>query len=155
MEHPFAAWAGTWRGRGDGEYPTIEDFAWTEELVIEPVPGRPVAMWRSRTRDEPTGEPRHAEAGFLRAGEAVALVIAHSFGASEMALGTLEHGVLRLRAGPVPTVPGGKRIDGVERTYALRGDRIEYTMAMAAVGVDMTHHLAGSLRRVDGNNPRD
>lgn len=148
MTHPFEAWAGTWRGRGDGEYPTIADFAWTEELVIEPVPGRPVAMWRSRTKDEPTGEPRHAEAGFLRAGEQVQLVIAHSFGASEMALGSLADGVLTLSAGPVVTVPGGKRIDGVERRYAIEGDRMEYTMAMAAVGLEMTHHLAGVLRRV-------
>lgn len=65
-EHPFAALAGTWQGRGDGEYPAIADFSYTEELVVAPVPGRPVAHWRSTTRDGVTGEPRHAESGFLR-----------------------------------------------------------------------------------------
>ncbi len=100
-DHPFAALAGTWRGRGQGSYPTISDFAYTEELVVEPVPGRPVAHWRSRTREAESGEPRHAESGFLRTtDDGVELVIAHSFGIVETGLGILR----RRRAAP------GKRI---------------------------------------------
>src|SRR5690625_4078750 len=80
-DHPFAALAGTWRGTGRGEYPTISDFAYSEELEIVPVPGRPQAQWCSATRDAATGEPRHAESGFVRASaHGVELVLAHSFG---------------------------------------------------------------------------
>ena len=42
--HPFADLAATWRGAGEGEYPTIADFAYTEEPVITPCPTAP---WRT------------------------------------------------------------------------------------------------------------
>ena len=87
-EHPFAMLAATWRGTGHGEYPTIASFEYTEEFVITPVPGRPVAHWRSATRDAATGEPRHAESGFLRTTpNGIELVVAHTFGIVEAAAG--------------------------------------------------------------------
>ncbi|WP_203568724.1 FABP family protein [Aestuariimicrobium ganziense] len=154
MTHVWQDWAGTWRGRGDGEYPTIDDFAWTEELVIAPVPGRPLALWTSRTRDEVSGDPRHSETGYLRrTPSGVQLVLAHAFGATEIAEGSGDEHRIDLVAGPLPSVPGGKPIDGVERHYEREGDQIRYTLAMAAVGVEMSHHLGAVLRRLA--NPED
>lgn len=146
--HPLAELAGTWRGDGRGEYPTIDDFAYTEELVIAPVPGRPLAHWRSTTRDAATGEPRHAESGFLRAvGESVELVVAHGFGVVETAAGSFDGGVLRLHSTGLLGTASAKQVDHVERRYALDGDTLTYAIAMAAVGVPQTHHLAAGLRR--------
>jgi hypothetical protein len=148
-EHPFAELAGTWRGEGAGSYPTLADpFTYTEELVVEPVPGRPVAHWRSRTRDAVTGEPRHAESGFLRsAGEGgVELVLAHSFGIVEVGAGTLRGGVLEVESGELVGTASAKEVTGVRRRYRFGESGVSYDIAMAAVGVAMTHHLRATLQ---------
>lgn len=146
--HPFEALAGVWRGGGAGEYPTIEHFTYTEELTVLPVPDRPLAHWRSTTKDGPTGEPRHAESGFLRATDGgVELVLAHGFGITEVALGSWDGRVLELRSTTLLGSPTAKRVDEVVRRFELHDATLRYTLAMAAVGVPLTHHLAAELRR--------
>jgi len=146
-DHPFSGWAGTWTGEGQGEYPTIDSFSFTEELVIEPVPGRPVAHWRSRTRDASSGEPRHAESGFLRSvAGGVELVVAHSFGVVEAAAGAFDGHTLSLAASGLGRTATAKRVDRVERRYEVESGVMAYVMSMAAVGVPLTHHLRGNLR---------
>jgi hypothetical protein len=148
-DHPFAVLGATWRGTGNGEYPTIAGFAYTEELVITPVPGRPMAHWRSTTRDAATDEPRHAESGFLRATETgVELVVAHGFGVLEAALGSFDGAALALRSTDLFGTPSAKHVDEVDRRYELNDDMMRYTISMAAVGIALTHHLSAELRRV-------
>jgi hypothetical protein len=148
-DHPLAALAATWRGGGAGEYPTIAGFSYTEELVVAPVPERPLAHWRSTTRDAGTGEPRHAESGFLRATPAgVELVVAHTFGIVEVTAGSFDGSVLALRSTGLLGTASAKHVEEVERRYELDGDVLRYTIAMAAVGVPLTHHLRAELRRV-------
>jgi hypothetical protein len=147
-DDPFAALIGTWRGRGRGEYPTIAGFEYTEELVITAVPGRPIAHWRSATRDAAGGEPRHAESGFLRSTpNGVELVVAHTFGIVEATAGSFDGGVLTLRSTGLLRTASAKQVDEVERRYELDGDALRYTIAMAAVGVPLTHHLRAELQR--------
>jgi hypothetical protein len=146
--HPLDALAGTWVGTGAGEYPTIASFRYTEELVVGPVPGRPLAHWRSTTRDATTGEPRHAESGFLRATPAgPELVVAHGFGIVETAAGSFDGTVLALRSGGLLGTASAKQIDEVVRRYELDATTMRYEIAMAAVGVPLTHHLRAELRR--------
>ncbi|MDQ3166315.1 MAG: FABP family protein [Actinomycetota bacterium] len=147
--HPFADLAATWRGAGEGEYPTIADFAYTEELVITPVHDRPLAHWRSTTRDVETGEPRHAESGFLRATTTpkLELVVAHGFGIVEAAAGSFDGGVLALRSSGLLGTASAKQVDEVERRYELDGETLRYAIAMSAVGIPLTHHLRAELRR--------
>lgn len=149
MEHSLlTALAGTWRGRGAGSYPTIADFDYTEELLIDPVPGRSLAYWRSRSADGRTGEPRHAESGFLRiTAEGVELVVAHSFGLVEIATGSAAELELAMVSSVVWPSATAKSVDRVERVYRLAGDRLEYRLSMAAVGIPLTHHLAATLTR--------
>ena len=143
-----AAWIGTWRGEGDGSYPTIESFHYTEELVLAQVPGRPVVAWSSRARDT-AGQPRHAESGFLRFVEdGVELVLAHNFGTVEVAVGRLGAGRLDLDTHAMNRAPSAKVIDLIQRRYTLDGDTLGYEIAMAAVGVPLTHHLRATLTRV-------
>jgi hypothetical protein len=147
-DHPLTALAATWRGAGAGEYPTINGFSYTEELVIAPVPDRPLAHWRSTTRDATNGEPRHAESGFLRVTPAgLELVVAHGFGIVEVAAGSFDGGVLALRTTGLLGTASAKQVDAVERRYELDGDTLRYTIAMAAVGIPLTHHLRAELRR--------
>jgi hypothetical protein len=144
--HPFAGMAGVWQGRGEGSYPNVAPFAYLEELVIEPVPGRPVAHWRSRSRDAATGEPRHAEAGFVRAGGGgVELVVAHNTGITEVAVGTWQGGRLRLSCLRLLATPTAKQVDRVDRAYDFTATGVTYGLEMAAVGVPLTHHLHAVL----------
>lgn len=146
--HPLAVLAATWRGAGEGEYPTIAAFAYTEELVITLVPDRPLAHWRSTTRDVATGEGRHAESGFLRATtQGLELVVAHGFGIVEAASGSFDSGVLALRSSGLVGTASAKQVDEIERRYELDGEILRYAIAMAAVGIPLTHHLRGELRR--------
>jgi hypothetical protein len=147
-DHPFAALAGTWLGRGWGEYPTISGFEYTEEFAITPVPGRPIAQWRSATRDAATVEPRHAESGFLRATpNGIELVVAHTFGIVEATAGTFDGDVLTLRSTGMLGTASAKQVDAVERVYQFDRASLRYTIAMAAVGVPLTHHLRAELTR--------
>ena len=146
--HPFAVLAGTWKGEGEGSYPTIANFAYLEEFTVEPVAGRPLAHWRSRTKDRSSGEPRHAESGFLRmTAGGVELVVAHGFGVVETATGSLLEGALTLESHQLVGTPSAKRVDRVERRYELNGDSLHYTLSMAAVDVPLTHHLEAVLHR--------
>jgi hypothetical protein len=147
-DHPFASLAGTWRGEGRGEYPTIAEFRYTEELTISPIPGRPVAAWRSATRDAVTGEPKHGESGYLRSTpQGIELVIAHTFGVVEATAGTLERGELTLGSTGLLGTASAKQIDGVQRRYRFEAGSVHYTVSMAAVGVSLTHHLSADLQR--------
>ena len=40
-----------------------------------------------------------------------------------------------------------KQVDLVTRRYDLVGDTLRYSIAMAAVGLELTHHLRAELRR--------
>ena len=56
-------------------------------------------------------------------------------------------GEMRLTGGDLVGVSGAKRVDAVQREYGFDGDRLAYRVAMSAVGVPMTHHLAADLHR--------
>lgn len=147
--HPFAMLAGTWRGQGDGFYPTVADFSYEEELVIWPEPGRPFARWTTTTRDSTTGEGRHCEAGFLRATpDGLELVLAHRSGVVEIATGSFSDDTLELASITMSGAPSAKQVDHITRRYELDGDVIRYTLDMAAVGVPLTAHLRAELHRV-------
>lgn len=145
----FELIAGTWTGRGTGHYPTIESFEYTEELVIAPIPGKPVATWQSRTRDAATSEPKHGEFGVVRVGDTgVELVLAHSFGVTEISTGEPDDtNHMEFTSVSVVSSPTAKRIDSVVRHYRFDGDVLAYDISMAAVGVELTHHLSAEVRR--------
>lgn len=93
---PLLPLVGTWRGTGRGDYPTIEPFAYVEEVVLAPGPfvpaqaepprssaarsgrdgsarsagrsgpGKPFLAYDQRTRDAADDGPLHAETGYWR-----------------------------------------------------------------------------------------
>src|SRR5699024_8755400 len=82
---PVAALVGTWRGPGNGHYPTITDFSYTEELTFTDV-GKPFLAYLQRTWS-PDGTPMHTESGFLRVPgpETVEMTLAQPTGQTELA----------------------------------------------------------------------
>ena len=147
---PVVHLVGTWRGTGQGEYPTIDSFEYTEEVTFTDV-GKPFLVYTHRTRSL-EGRPLHVETGYLRVVkyEAVEFVLAQPTGQSELAEGTIElHEsgfTIELRS-RIMNAGSAKQVDATERRIHLAGDTLTTSFAMAAVGVPMTHHLAATLTR--------
>jgi hypothetical protein len=152
---PLRAWLGRWRGSGAGEYPTIEPFAYHEEVEIGHN-GKPFLAYQQRTRHADDGRPLHAESGYIRLiGEPDAsgavpaeAVIAHPTGISEILEGDLDGGRLVLATTAVARTPTAKVVTAVERMFVLDGDVLSYEVRMAAVGQPLQHHLGATLHRV-------
>ena len=150
---PLAPLLGTWRGRGQGSYPTIDDFAYTEELVFGHA-GKPFLSMVQRSRSLTTGEPLHAEAGYLRAvGDGVVeLTVAQPSGIVETDVGTVAPTsgglVVELESTQVGLTPTAKSVTAVRRRLHVDGSTLVSELWMAAVGeADFVHHLRSELSR--------
>lgn len=150
---PFAFMLGTWRGRGDGSYPTIDDFSYTEEISFGHV-GKPFLAYSQKTKHAETGLPLHAEAGYWRfpGPGKVELVLAHPTGLLESLSGTVEMtddgATIELTCPEVITTATAVDVERTVRRFRFDGDTVSYDLAMAAVGQPLTHHLAATLHRV-------
>ena len=145
---PVAALVGTWRGGGEGSYPTIDDFAYTEEVEFAHV-GKPFLSYVQRTRDATTGLPLHAESGYIRAGDAgeLELVIAQPSGIVEIHADELHDDTLTFRSTRVAVTATAKSVTEVLRRIRVDGDELRYILEMAAVGLPLQHHLEATLSR--------
>jgi hypothetical protein len=146
----FAFLLGTWRGEGTGGYPTIEGFAYWEEIVFEHV-GDPFLLYRQESWS-PSGEPVHFERGFLRPGEAAGsleLCLAHPIGVTEVAHGRLNGSSFELAAdeADIGHTRSASDVRGLRRRYQLDGDILTYTLDMATGATPMTFHLEATLYR--------
>ena len=142
---------GTWRGSGAGSYPTIEDFAYAEELVFGHA-GKPFLSMVQRSRALLTGEPLHAEAGYLRAlpDGAAELTVAQPSGVVEVDVGavtkTSDGLVVQLESAQVGLTPTAKPVTAVRRRLEVAGSTLISELWMAAVGeADLIHHVRSEL----------
>lgn len=146
---------GTWRGSGDGHYPTIDDFSYLEELIFSHV-GKPFLAMTQRSRDPRSDAPLHAEVGYLRPqpGQGLEMVLTQPTGVVEIHDGTLTETatgvVLELRTVSVEGTRTAKPITEVRRRIEVAGDVLTSQVWMAAMGQPLTHHLSGELGRVGG-----
>jgi len=140
---------GTWRGEGRGEYPTIDDFTYTEESTYGHV-GKPFLAYSQKTKD-PAGLPLHAEVGYLRpvGSDRVELVLAHPPGITEIQAGTIEGQRLRLQTTTVGLAPTAKDVRSLTRSIDVADGLMHYVIEMAAVGQDLQFHLEATLHHAD------
>lgn len=150
---PLSPLLGTWSGAGAGSYPTISDFDYTEELTFSEV-GKPFLVMIQRSQDPATGEPLHAEAGYLRAIAAgrVELVVAQPSGIAEIDLGTLTSTpggiVVDLESAQVAATPTAKEVIAVRRRLEVDGATLVSELWMAAAGErDLIHHVRSELTK--------
>ena len=146
---PLGVLLGTWSGRGHGDYPKIEPFDYDETVTFSHV-GKPFLTYAQRTSHAVDGRPLHAETGYWRLARPgwVELVLSHPTGVAEVEEGPFEGSSLRLRSRVVACSGSAKSVVAVERDVEVDGDRISYTLRMAAVGRPLTDHLAAELHRV-------
>jgi hypothetical protein len=145
---PLRFLLGTWVGEGRGEYPTIESFAYGEEVRWWHL-GKPFLAYSQRTWSLDDGRPLHSEMGYWRCHPAgrVELVLAHPTGVVEVDEGQLEGQVIELGSVHVVFTSTAKDVRAMSRRVEVDGDVLRYRVSMAAVGQPLVHHLAAELRR--------
>jgi len=156
---PVAALIGTWRGTGEGHYPTIDDFAYVEEVEIV-WPGRHFLAYVQRTRHPGTDAPMHAEVGYVRpiAEGGIEFVLAHPTGVVEVEEGRVrvegpERLVVELSSTSVATTATATRVRALRRTFVLEGDTLRYDLWMSHGATVDGHHLRATLERVRDRHP--
>lgn len=161
---PLSWLIGRWAGVGLGQYPTIEDFRFGQEVSFV-TDGRPFLSYASRSwllDDE--GEkvrPLATESGYWRPrpnGE-LEMTLAHPTGYAEIWLGTHEALGIEdaritgaraiLRTDVIAATPSAKPYSAGERLYGLMNDELMWTFDMAAAGESLTNHLSARLRQSD------
>ncbi|MCY3863660.1 MAG: FABP family protein [bacterium] len=146
---PLAFLLGTWRGTGTGVYPTIEDFSYAEEVSFTHV-GKPFVAYAQKTKDSSTGLPLHAEAGYLRPqGDGrVELVLVQPSGIAEILEGKLEGHNIELASTAVLGTLSAKPVTATERRFWVDGEVLHSSVAMAAMGLDLQHHVVSEMYRL-------
>jgi hypothetical protein len=147
---PLAFLVGTWEGEGAGSYPTIEPFGYRETITFTETP-KPFLAYAQRTFALDDGRPLHVETGYWRwpAPGAVEVVLAHPTGIAEVQAGRVDGTCVALGATGVSLSPTAKPVTALSRVVIVDGDVLRYRLSMAAVGQDLTHHLAATLHRKD------
>ena len=140
---------GQWRGRGRGDYPTIEPFEYEEEIRFTTV-GKPFLVYHQRTWDQ-TGRPLHTEMGYLRPSGpgAAEFLIVQPTGITEIHVGTVDASAVRFVTHHVGLSPTAKDVRSVGRTLAVNDNVLTYRLDMEAVGQPSQFHLEAALNRVD------
>ncbi len=138
---------GTWRGKGSGQYPTIESFEYLEETVFGHV-GKAFLTFVQRTKHL-DGTPLHTESGYLRpaGNDGVEFVLSIPSGIMESLEGTVSGTSLDLTSADIVGTATAKEVTATTRTYTVDADTLTYDIAMAAVGEPLTHHLHATLQR--------
>src|ERR1700680_3960463 len=113
---PVAFLLGTWRGEGEGQYPSIKPFRYREEIRFT-LNGKPFLIYSQRTESIETGQPMHAEAGYMRlVGEGrVEFVIAQPIGYAEISLGRVDGPRIDVECASVGRPPTAKAGTAITR----------------------------------------
>jgi THAP4-like, heme-binding beta-barrel domain len=147
---PVAFLLGSWRGEGEGQYPSIKPFRYREEIRFTHN-GKPFLIYSQRTEAIDTGQPMHVEAGYLRlVGNGRAeFVIAQPIGYAEISLGRVDGHRVDVECAGVGRTPTAKPVTSISRSLWIDGDILRYEVKMGMEGVALVRHLTASLRRSD------
>ena len=147
---PVAFLLGTWRGEGEGQYPSIQPFRYREEIRFSHN-GKPFLIYTQRTEAIDTGQPMHGEAGYLRlVGDGrVEFVIAQPIGYAEISVGRVEGQRIDVKCTDVARTPTAKPVTSISRSLWLDGDTLRYELQMAMDNIPLERHLVASFQRAD------
>ena len=135
------------RDRG-GVWPPGEPFDSGEDVTFDYV-GDPFLLYSQRSWSLDDGSPIHFERGFLRppGPGVVELVLAHPIGVTEVAVGTVETGVIELSSAAVSLTPTASPVTELRRRIEVRGDDLSFELHMAMQDVELLSHVRSRLSR--------
>ena len=147
---PVTFLLGTWRGEGEGQYPSIKPFRYREEIRFTHN-GKPFLIYAQRTEAIDTGQPMHAEAGYLRlVGEGrLEFVIAQPIGYAEISLGRVDGRRIDVECASVGRTPTAKPVTAISRSFWMDGEILHYEVKMGLEGAPASRHLTATFRRAD------
>lgn len=143
---------GVWVGEGQGQYPTIDSFRYSERLEFVLHPEREIISYEQRATLE-DGTPSHWEAGVVRLVEDTMVEIsnAQDSGRVEVLKGPVEFIESGLRLVLDHTVlRNDERMVQTRRVIEIAGDRLHYEVQMATTTTDepvLQTHLEAKLTR--------
>jgi hypothetical protein len=151
---------GVWRGRGQGDYPTIEPFDYAQEVRFSH-DGRPFLSYQSRAwlidaEGNPV-RPSAREVGFWRPVVAdgqptdeVEVLLAHATGFLELYLGRVDGVRVEMATDAVVRTASAKEVRAGHRLYGIVEGALLYAYEMAGAGQPLQAHLSARLERVAG-----
>ena len=152
---------GVWRGRGGGEYPTIEGFGFAQEVRFSH-DGRPFVFYESRAwllaDDDTPIRPAFREVGWWRpvlapdgsATDELEVLLTAPTGVMELYVGRVDGPKVELVTDAVVRTVTAKEVSSGQRLYGIVDGALLYAHEMAAVGQPMSAHLSAKLNRVAG-----
>ncbi|XP_030965724.1 UPF0678 fatty acid-binding protein-like protein At1g79260 [Quercus lobata] len=146
---PISYLLGTWRGQGEGGFPTINSFSYIEELHFSHNSSKPVIAYSQKTWKLHSGEPMHSESGYWRPRPdgTIEVVIAQSTGLVEVLKGEYdaEEKVIRLQS---ELVGNASKVEKITRIFQLIGGDLSYVVQMATNATSLQPHLKASLKKL-------
>lgn len=151
---PVLGLLGTWHGRGQGEYPTLEsDFTYAQEVTFSH-DGRPFLRYEARAwlldADDAPLRPSARESGWwrLQPDGRVEALITQPTGIAEIAVGQAAGNTIDLSTSEVARTPTAKEVKATRRRYTLTDEgQLHFVHDLEAVGQPLQHHLSAQLRR--------
>ncbi|PKA61199.1 UPF0678 fatty acid-binding protein-like protein [Apostasia shenzhenica] len=145
---PLSFLLGRWRGEGEGGFPTINSFAYGEELLFSHS-GKPVITYSQKTWKLASGEPMHAESGYwrLRPDGSVEVVIAQSTGLVEVQRGSYdaESKTVMLQS---EFVGNASKVKLISRAFKAVNGELSYVVQMATNLNSLQPHLKALLKKL-------
>jgi len=151
---------GQWVGVGTGQYPSIDDFRFGQEISFS-TDGRPFLTYASRSwlldDDGNQVRPLAVETGFWRPRPEnnFEVTLAHPTGYAEIWYGSVEVTGIEnaaitgaratMKTDAVARTASAKEYNQGERLYGLVDGKLLWTFDMAAMGHPMGNHLAATL----------
>ncbi|MEJ7708049.1 MAG: FABP family protein [Nocardioidaceae bacterium] len=149
---PLGWLLGHWQGNGRGDYPTIDAFAFGQEIAFTH-DGRPFLHYFSRTwlldEDGNEARPLALETGFFRPKPDGGLEVAlsHPTGYAELYYGTVSGAKIEISTDAVARTETAKEYTAGQRLYGLVEGDLLWTFDMAAMGQPLQSHIWARLRR--------
>ncbi|XP_042412293.1 UPF0678 fatty acid-binding protein-like protein At1g79260 [Zingiber officinale] len=152
---PLSFLLGRWKGQGEGGFPTINSFAYGEELLFshsgKPAPSllQPVIAYSQKTWKLASGEPMHAESGYWRPKPdgSIEVVIAQSTGLVEVQKGTYdtESKAITLQS---ELVGNASKVKEITRVFKEVDGELSYVVQMATMMTSLQPHLKALLKKI-------
>ncbi|PRZ29213.1 uncharacterized protein DUF1794 [Antricoccus suffuscus] len=145
---------GVWRGEGQGDYPTMDGFAYGQEIRFFH-DGRPFLGMESKTWIlDAEGKPSrlaNREVGWWRPGKGddFDVVLTDSTGIVEVYVGQARTTTSwELTSDLVARIPSAPDVTANHRLYGIVEGDLMYAVDMAAMGQPLQAHISARLKRV-------